>query len=233
MPSERLAYWGALAGGLAHEIKNPLSTMNISLQLLMEDLKAAPTVPSNRVLPRIELLTGEVERLQRIVNDFLTLAKDPQLDLQPHSVNSIVESLLAFVQPELDENQIELVTQLDGRAPDIRLDSDHFRQALVNIVLNAIQAMPEGGTMTVQTMATETSMTVSVIDTGHGIPKELTKRVFDGFFSTRPGGTGIGLALTQRIIENHGGSISVESSEGQGSRFLISLPMTQEEPEAQ
>lgn len=225
MADQRLAYWGALAGGLAHEIKNPLSTMSISLQLLLEDLKASPQVHSGKIRPRIEMLTGEVERLQRIVNDFLTLAKDPELVLEPRNPNELIEAMEQFIGPELRRKGIHVVTQLDSRAPDIPLDADHFRQVLINIIRNAIDAMPAGGTLTLQSRVEGGEILVEVIDTGHGVPPDVLPRIFDGFFSTRPGGTGIGLAISRRIVENHGGSIDCESTPGRGSRFIIRLPV--------
>ncbi|HMS16621.1 MAG TPA: ATP-binding protein [Planctomycetota bacterium] len=225
MADPRLAYWGALAGGLAHEIKNPLSTMSISLQLLLEDLKADTAVPSSKVRPRVEMLVGEVDRLQRIVSHFLTLAKDPDLILKRCNPNDLVEAMEEFLAPEFKSRRIHVLTQLDSRVPDMLMDSDHFRQVLLNIIRNAMDAMPEGGTLTMQSRLHGNTYVLEIIDTGHGILPELLERIFDGFFSTRPGGTGIGLALSRRIIENHGGTLRCESTEGQGSRFMIELPV--------
>lgn len=221
----RLSQWGALAGGLAHEIKNPLSTMNISLQLLEEDLRERPQVGSAKLLPRVELLTSEVQRLQRIVNDFLKLAKAPELDLKERDPNTLVEAIQAFVLPEFERQSVALAIQLDRAAGSIRVDPDLVRQALLNIIRNALQAMPDGGTLTVQTIASDEVFRIEFIDTGAGMDAGVRARVFDGFFSTRPGGTGIGLAITRQIIQLHGGDVICESAPGRGSKFTVTLPI--------
>lgn len=221
----RLSQWGALAGGLAHEIKNPLSTMNISLQLLEEDLRQRPQVSSAKLLPRVELLVSEVQRLQRIVNDFLKLAKAPELDLKERDVNTLVESIQRFVLPEFERQHVDLVTQVDRSAGPIRVDQDLVRQALLNIIRNALQAMPDGGTLTIQTRASTDVFRIEFIDTGKGMEPGVQSRVFDGFFSTRPGGTGIGLAITRQIIQLHGGDVTCDSAPGRGSRFVVTLPV--------
>jgi len=221
----RLSQWGALAGGLAHEIKNPLSTMNISLQLLEEDLRERPQVGSAKLLPRVELLTSEVQRLQRIVNDFLKLAKAPELDLKERDPNTLVEAIQAFVLPEFERQSVALAIQLDRAAGSIRVDPDLVRQALLNIIRNALQAMPDGGTLTVQTIASDEVFRIEFIDTGAGMDAGVRARVFDGFFSTRPGGTGIGLAITRQIIQLHGGDVICESAPGLGSKFTVTLPI--------
>ena len=221
----RLSQWGALAGGLAHEIKNPLSTMNISLQLLGEDLRERPQVGSAKLLPRVELLTSEVQRLQRIVNDFLKLATAPELDLKERDPNTLVEAIQAFVLPEFERQSVALAIQLDRAAGSIRVDPDLVRQALLNIIRNALQAMPDGGTLTVQTIASDEVFRIEFIDTGAGMDAGVRARVFDGFFSTRPGGTGIGLAITRQIIQLHGGDVICESAPGRGSKFTVTLPI--------
>ena len=225
----RLAQWGALAGGLAHEIKNPLSTMNISLQLLQEDLRSRPQVSSGKLLPRVDVLLDEVQRLQRIVADFLKLAKAPDLDRKERDANTLLEEIERFVAPELENQGVSLVTQLDRNARPVAVDQDLVRQALLNIIRNALQAMPDGGTLTVQSYAAEPAFRLEFIDTGAGMDEGVRARVFDGFFSTRPGGTGIGLAITRQIIQLHGGDVTCESAPGLGSRFTVTLPYAAED----
>ena len=220
----RLAQWGALAGGLAHEIKNPLSTMNISLQLLQEDLRSRQQVSSGKLLPRVDILLSEVQRLQRIVADFLKLATAPDLERSERDANTLLEDIAQFVTPELEHQGVRLVTHLDRKASAVLVDKDLARQALLNIIRNALQAMPDGGTLTVQTYGDEDSFRLEIIDTGAGMEEGVRARIFDGFFSTRPGGTGIGLALTRQIIQLHGGDVSCDSAPGMGSRFTVTLP---------
>jgi signal transduction histidine kinase len=198
--------------------------MNITLQLLHEDLRSKPQVSTARVLPRLDIVLAEVQRLQRILNDFLKLAKAPDLDLRERDPNLLIEEIEAFIDPELREHGIHLVTHLDRSVRVISVDPDLFRQALLNIIRNAIQAMPGGGTLTIQSRFTDGSFTISIIDTGEGMSDDVRKRVFDGFFSTRPGGTGIGLAITRQIIQLHGGGVICESAPGRGSKFAVSLP---------
>jgi signal transduction histidine kinase len=183
-------------------------------------------ISTAKIRPRIEMLTDEVDRLQRIVNNFLTLAKDPDLIFKPQNPNDLVEAMEEFLSPEFRTRKITVLTQLDSRTPDLPLDSDHFRQVLLNLIRTALDAMPLGGTLTMQSRLLEDEYALEIIDTGNGIPPEIQQRIFDGFFSTRQGGTGIGLALCRRIIENHGGSILCESTQGKGSRFLIKLPLS-------
>lgn len=222
----RLAQWGALAGGLAHEIKNPLSTMNITLQLLAEDLREKPQVPSGPVLRRIEMLLAEVQRLEGTLNSFLKLAREPELDLRDRDPNRLIEELLSFFEPELEGRGISVQAHLDHSVRSMRVDPDLLRQALTNLVRNAMEAMPGGGTLTIQVLAEGADrVRIITIDTGPGIEADILDRIFDGFFSTKKGGTGIGLALVRQIIQLHDGSIEVESAPGLGSRFVIDLPL--------
>lgn len=220
----RLQQWGALAGGLAHEIKNPLSTMNISLQLLREDLMGRPSISSAQILPRVDLLISEVGHLQKILADFLRLARAPELSPQVKDPNAILEETLAFLKPELNEHRIGIVTQLDREHSQLLFDPNLIRQALVNLFKNALEAMPNGGTLTVQSRWTDDHFQVDIIDTGDGIAEDIRSRIFDGFFSTKPGGTGIGLSLTRQIVERHAGSIVCASAVGKGSYFSVKLP---------
>ncbi len=219
-----LSQWGALAGGLAHEIKNPLSTMNITLQLLREDLDDRPHVGTAKLMPRVELLLDEVQRLQRIVSDFLKLAKAPEIELRERDPNALVEAIESFVLPEAERQQVDIVTHLDRSIQLISVDPDLIRQALLNIIRNALQAMPDGGTLTIQTRSEPGDFIIEFIDTGDGMDVGVQSRIFDGFFSTRPGGTGIGLALTRQIVRLHGGDVKCDSAPGRGSRFVVALP---------
>lgn len=216
---------GRLAGALAHEIKNPLSTMNISLQLLKEDLEARPQVSSATVIPRIRLVCDEIRHLERILDSFLQIARAPVLELSDRDPNELIRNVLAFLAPEFGSHNIGVHAQYDGGIGVVRMDPDLMRQTLLNLLRNAIEAMPDGGTVTVLTRADVTHWTLELIDTGCGISQELQSQVFDAFFTTRKGGTGIGLALVRGIIERHGGEIALESSEGKGTRFRVRMPV--------
>ena len=220
----RLAQWGALAGSLAHEIRNPLSTINLTLHLLKEDL-VRPRAGSTPPVGRIDLLITEVEHLQRILNDFLRLARQPDLSLEPVDLNSLVEETMAFLQPELGRLGVTLVSSVDRRVPFVQGDATLLRQVLLNLFRNALESMPRGGTLTVQTEGDERILRLRVIDTGVGIDAETLDRIFDVFFSTKPGGTGIGLPLIRQFVELHGGSVAVQSEPGRGSLFTVHLPI--------
>lgn len=217
--------WEALAAGLAHEIKNPLSTINLTLQLLREDVEGGRHSAPNALLHRIDLVISEVEHLQRIVKDFLRLARAPKLNLQEGDVNSLVEEVQAFLAPEFRERGVSATLQVDRSIRAVRIDLPLFRQVVNNLFRNALQAMPEGGTLTVQTHREGDRFVLDVIDTGRGIPDEIRARIFDGFFSTKPEGTGIGLALSRQIVELHGGTLNVQSAPGKGSLFRVDLPL--------
>ena len=221
----RLHRFEALAGSLAHEIRNPLSTINITLQLLREDLAERPGARENADLRRVDVVLAEVRRLERIVQDFLRLAREPSLRLKTSDVNALVEDALAFLAPEYKAARIDVVSQLDRRVPATAVDDSLFRQAVLNLFRNAMQAMPAGGVVTVQTRAEDGAFVLDVIDTGVGMTPEVRERVFDVFFSTKPGGTGLGLSIVRQIVELHGGDVGCESVLGLGTRFSIRISL--------
>jgi signal transduction histidine kinase len=217
--------WEALAAGLAHEIKNPLSTINLTLQMLREDVYARDRNSPAELVPRIDLVISEVEHLQQIVQDFLRLARAPQLNVQAEDVNSLIEEVRAFLAPELEERGIDPVIHVDRSIGLAQVDLPLFRQVVNNLLRNALQAMPDGGVLTVQTRREDPYFVLRVIDTGKGIPENLRDRIFDGFFSTRPEGTGIGLTLTRQIVELHGGTVTCQSALGKGTLFEVRIPL--------
>ena len=223
--SENLGFAGQLAGGLIHEIKNPLNTLSMNLQLLAEDWQDARTPPERRALKRIRLLQSETRRLAAILDDFLGFVRGHRLDRIPCDLNRLVDEVLTFVRPEMESGHIEDRTSYQPLA-SCRLDVNLIKQALLNLVLNAEQAvkdadMPE---IIVRTSPDSDGARIDVIDTGRGIPPGDVERVFEAFYSTRKGGTGLGLPMTRRIVEEHGGRITVHSEPGRGTCFTITLP---------
>jgi signal transduction histidine kinase len=214
-----------LAGGLAHEIRNPLSTLQLNLQLLAEDLQDPESPRERRALQRVERLHHEVQRLHGILENFLRFARIQDLNLRPADLNEIVEELRDFYEPHAATKSIVVRTQLADDLPPVALEADLFKQALLNLVLNAEHAMPSGGELILTTRREEAALALDVTDTGAGMTDEVRARIFDAFYSTRPGGSGLGLPTTRKIIEGHGGTIHVQSEPGKGSRFTIRLPL--------
>lgn len=231
--AERLAFLGALAGGLAHEIRNPLSTLKVNLQLLKEDWGKTSTPKEQKAYKKILVLLKETNRLEEILDDFLKFAKRHILTLEEHKLNDIIDEVLAFVEPELVKQNIKMLKHYDTSLPVMELDRNHLKQALMNIVINAQQAMTKGGELIVKTTREDKeTVRIEIIDTGCGIPGDVLPQVFDVYFSTKKTGSGLGLATARRIIEEHNGTISVQSEPDKGSCFIIRLPLsgTTDEP---
>ncbi|MFC1716259.1 PAS domain-containing sensor histidine kinase [Candidatus Poribacteria bacterium] len=218
-------------GALAHEIKNPLNAMKINLQLLQEDIGGSLKLASDdtdevRVLKKVEILAGEVDRLEKILNDFLRLARLPEPDLQPGDISALLDELLDFIEPETRQSDIELIRDFDSDLPIVYFDSGQMKQALLNVILNANQSMSTGGQLTIKAYKTNGYISIDVVDTGEGIPLDRISRLFDLFYSTKKDGTGLGLSIACRIANIHGGEIRVESRENEGTTVSILLPIS-------
>ncbi len=250
--AERLAELGTLTGGLAHEIKNPLSTIGLNSQLLSEDLDELATRVEQdpkaidkigRIQRRFGTLTREVERLRHILEDFLRFAGRVRLEREMTDVNALIDELGDFFTPQADAAQVHLRTELAANPATIMVDPSLLKQALLNLMVNAAQIMrearesqqPTGGATelmihtTRQRVVGEDQLVIHVIDTGPGIPADRIDKIFAPYFSTRKGGTGLGLPTTRRIIEEHGGTITVHSESGRGTDFTIMLPADRSE----
>ena len=226
MVNEQYAELAELAGGFIHEIKNHLSTLGLNLQLLAEDFQDPQSQRERRALDRVSRLQNECQRLVDVSNDFLRFARVKDLDFKPTSLRELIEELVDFFMPTARQAKIEIKSYLPTSLPTVPLDQEMFRQALLNLLLNAQQAMPDGGEITIQAEERDNGVSLSMIDTGKGMAPEVMARVFRPFFSTKPGGSGLGLATTRRIILAHGGTIDVQSEVGRGSKFTIFLPGT-------
>jgi signal transduction histidine kinase len=213
-----------LAGALAHEIKNPLSTIRLNMELLAEDLEDSDSPAVRRATKRVEVTKQECQRLQNLLDDFLNFAKARRLNLKPTDLNAEIEETLEFFKPEAAAGGVEIIRYLDPDLPRVLLDGESFRSALINLLLNAKQAMPDGGQLVVRTTSIGETVVLHLIDTGVGIDDHTAAHMFEAFYSTKPGGSGLGLPTTTKIIEAHGGRIHVQSAVGQGTQFTIDLP---------
>jgi len=215
----------ALAGGLAHEIKNPLSTIRLNMELLAEDFSNAETLRERRALAKIQVVERECSRLQTLLDDFLRFTRVRNLHLAPTNLNRQVRRVIDFFAPQAQAAGVEIVEYLDADLPSVLLDSDAFYGALLNLVLNAQQAMPDGGQLVIRTHETPTSVALDLIDTGCGMDSKTLSHMFDAFYSTKNGGSGLGLPTTRKIVEAHQGTIAVQSTEGRGTHIRIELPL--------
>lgn len=222
--SERLAELGSLTSGLAHELKNPLSTISLNLQLLRED--AGDLADGKRLLRRMETVQNETNRLRDILNDFLRYGGKMEVDPHPTDLNELVQDLGDFFTPQAQFQKVQLRVRPAGETVRANIDPKLLKQAVLNLMINAVHAMSEtGGELILSVSRSGNKALIDVIDTGIGIPADVQARIFQAYFTQRSGGTGLGLALTQRIVEAHEGAISVRSEPGKGSDFTIELPL--------
>ncbi len=213
-----------LAGGLAHEIKNPLSTIGMNVELMAEDLDVENSPRDRRMMKKIETVQRECYHLEDILNAFLQFARVGELERVDCDLNAEVNDFIEFYQPQANELGIEISPHLASDLPSVLLDRSLMRQVLMNLALNAQQAMPAGGLLELQTFVRNGCIQLDIIDNGKGMNEATRLKMFQTFFSTKSGGSGLGLSTVQKIIEAHQGTISCESEVGRGTRFTISLP---------
>jgi two-component system sensor histidine kinase HydH len=225
---QQYAELAELAGGFIHEIKNHLSTLGLNLQLLSEDFAEPQNPRERRALARVQRIQGECERLVDVSNNFLRFARMQELKTRSIALNEVIEELIDFFGPTAQQGAIEVRSFVPSDLPRLNVDVDLLRQALLNLMLNAQQAMPKGGQLTIQATHEAAplpgSILLTMIDTGTGMTPEVQDKIFRPFFSTKPGGTGLGLATARKIIRAHGGAIEAQSEPGRGTKFSIRLP---------
>lgn len=237
VPTQKgLEFLGAVAGGLVHEIRNPLSTMNVTLQLMQEDLPEESDDPrAERSTRRLKSLLGEVRRLEEILDDFMRYAGIRRLNLSQVDLNRVLEEVTGFMLAECVRAGVDLAFYPDRKLPIMRIDERLVKQAVLNLLLNAVQAMEEmpageGEQARDKQLIVRTTMEgdlarVDVIDTGPGIQTSVRERIFEIYYSRRKTGSGLGLPTARRIAEEHGGSLDFESEVGKGTDFILRLPL--------
>lgn len=222
MRSEKLASIGVLASGVAHELNNPLTSILMNVNLLMEDVEDRSDL--HRELKRV---SDDALRCQRIISDLRDFSHRHELEIGPCDLNDVVSDALALITRQLRLQNIALTRNLFERMPSVSCDPDRIRQVLMNVFVNAIQAMPEGGALSVATAFREGCAMVTVTDSGPGIPSDIRNRIFDPFFTTKAEGTGLGLSIVYGIMEEHGGRVEIDGAAAAGTAVRLLLP-TQE-----
>jgi signal transduction histidine kinase len=225
--SEAIEELSRLTGGLAHEMKNPLSTIKINLKLISEDLdKNDPKLA--RPLRKLAVVQKETDRIAQILDDFLRYAGRTELQPVTADINGLVDDMVDFYMPQA---QSHLITMRFGPCKErlmCRVDIVMFKQVLLNLFINAQQAMPGGGELIIRTHKKKNDAVIEIGDTGTGIESERIEKIFDAYYSSKPSGSGLGLPTAKKIIAQHGGSIAVSSEPGKGTLFTIHLPMSNE-----
>jgi two-component system NtrC family sensor kinase len=228
LSNERLAAIGKMAAHVTHEIRNPLSAMSLNVEMLEEELAqdaSAPSAGRSEVKSLLTAIQREVQRLEHLSEEYLRVARLPEPRMEAEDVSSVVQEVVDFARREIESVGCTLELRAQKPLPPALFDEAQLRQALLNLLRNAREAMPGGGGIDVNVVAEGMSVIIDVDDRGGGIPVEIRARVFDPFFSTKGEGTGLGLAITRHIVEAHGGSIQCEPREGGGTRFRIALPI--------
>lgn len=218
--ADRLTALGELSAGMAHEIRNPLGSIRGTAEILQDAFSE-----DDRYAEFTRILVSEVERLNRVLEDFLRFSRPERYADACFSVGDVLQDVLQLSAQTAKKNSVEIVCRSQA-VPDVCGDAAQFKQVFLNLVLNALQAMEQGGRLTVDVAEEEPWVTIRFSDTGCGIPARDLDRIFNPFFTTRQDGTGLGLAITHRILDKHGGRIAVTSTEGEGTEFTLHLPVT-------
>src|SRR5476651_1020681 len=219
--ADRLSAISRVSGGVAHEVKNPLNAILLHVEVARAKLARGDT----DVAPQMEIISREILRLDRVVKTFLDFTRPVELNLRKIPAQELVSEIVDLARPQADAGGIQIDVQQEAEGVEIRVDRDLLKQAVLNVVVNAMQAMPDGGKLRFESSATEETAEIRVSDTGPGIPQELREKIFSLYFTTRKEGSGIGLAMTFRIVQLHDGTIDFTSEPGKGTTFLIRLPI--------
>ena len=227
--AENLAALTTLAAGVAHEIKNPLGSIGIHIQLIQKLLHKTGTPDFQSIDRYLEIINEEIDRLNGIVVDFLFAVRPMNANFERTNINNLIEDTLEFVQFELDEANVSVIRRLFERIPNIDIDEKYIKQALLNIIKNAVSAMPNGGDLTIETKIGRSDVLLEVSDTGVGIPEGQIAKIFEPYYTTKEFGSGLGLTVVYKIVKEHGGEVSLRTREEEGTTFTMSFPIPQSE----
>jgi two-component system sensor kinase FixL len=220
---ERLATIGTTAAKIGHELANPLNGMSLTVQLLEQRLNRQPSPPDSQVTATVQRLRNEISRLNQLAGEFRTIARRERYDFQSTQLADLIDDVIKIQRPHLAELNIEVEQLIPSGLPNLDLDPDKIKQALLNLVKNATEAMPGGGKIKIEALAIDRAIAIEVTDTGTGIPLDID--AFEPFVTTKKEGTGIGLVIVRQVVTAHGGQISYRSRPGEGTTFRIELPL--------
>ena len=224
--AQRLSALGSLAAGIAHDVRNPLNAIKLLSSHALDTLDGA----DNGTAQRLRTIRAEVDRLEEIVSGFLALAKERELQPEPVKVDALIEDCVRLVKAQAESRGIALSSELGVAELQIEIDPKQVKRAVLNVLINAIEACEGGGRVRVLTRSAEDTYQIEVRDNGPGLTKDTADRAFDPYFTTKPSGTGIGLSIARGIFEEHGGSVSLTSSLGEGCQVLMALPLRRTSP---
>lgn len=228
---QRIESLATLTAGIAHEIKNPLNALSIHAQLVQRSLNAADAIPQNpqeleRIRQSTEIILEEIRRLNRIVNQFITSVRPFKLQLKYCDINTLIEEIVETIRPDTEKQRIIISLALEQEIDPIIIDEYLMRQALLNIIINAMESVKPGhGKIEIKTLASEQSLFISIKDNGKGMNEEELHRMFEPYFTTKEYGTGLGLFIVYRVVQEHHGEINIQSEPGKGTTFTIQLPL--------
>jgi signal transduction histidine kinase len=230
LQAERLATVGTMAAQVAHEVRNPLGSITLNLDLLQKEFNKVGGNAAAESGEAVDLLTDireEIQRIKRVIEDYLKFARLPKLQIRPLALNELLEDKLRFLAGEFEKAKVKVRTGFDPELTKINADGEQLWQAMLNLIRNSLEAMPSGGEMTIGTWREDGQVRLRVSDKGQGMNEEQLKHVFTPFFTTKPSGTGLGLTLVQQIAIEHGGHVECESRIGKGTTFTIYLPLAE------
>jgi two-component system, sporulation sensor kinase E len=222
--SEKLSALTMLAAGVAHEIGNPLNSLNIHLQLIERKLKRVPAPVRDSIEELLEVARAEIQRLDSIIHQFLQAIRPSRPVFEPHDLNEVIEESVSFLHQEIEDRDILVETDLAFGLPRVEVDRNQMKQAFYNVIKNAFQAMKTGGILHIRSWRDDNFVSIAFTDSGGGLSAENMSKLFRPYFTTKSSGSGLGLLIVRRIVREHGGEIEIESNEGKGVRVTIHLP---------
>lgn len=226
--AQRLSALGSLAAGVAHDVRNPLNAIKLLSSHALDNLAGQPA--SERAIKQLETIRNEVDRLDEIVTGFLSLARERELDPKPNRVDGLLTESVQLIRQDAERRGIRLITELRAGDTTLMLDAKQWTRAILNVLINALEACPEGGRVRVFSRLTDVACEVEIRDDGPGLTPEVAERAFDPYFTTKSTGTGLGLSITRGIIEEHGGTISLSGRPDGGCQVLIVQPLRAAQP---